>query len=415
MTNIKRKNIIVLQLLSFTIVGAMGVYINFINLYFEQVLGFTGSQIGLVTMLSMGLVIVVNPILGFIGDKTGKHILMLKISFFLATLFIIIYSQANFFFVVLLVAVFFEISRAPIAPFLDLITSDYCEKVNFDFGKVRVFSSVGFMVTVMSVGFMIAGVRIPWIGGETIGFDGFLSIRVAVFGAMILLLALSFILMFFVPKPEDTKGKGGTEGKFNRKDIKALFKNKSFRFILVFTILSLVALESAKTFMGNHLVIGLGSAENIVSVMTFVMVLPEFILLPLGSRIIKKFGFRKWYLITILTMIGRMVIYSFTSNIVIFAVASLVHGIGIVTHVSGNIAFVRKVVEPKVLGLAFAIMMSVFAFSRAVMSFVYGLLYEYFDGFAVFRFATILLFCGFLWVVKSKCLKEVGDEITSET
>jgi len=94
-TNIRRKNIIVLQLLSFTIVGAMGVYINFINLYFEQVLGFTGSQIGLVTMLSMGLVIVVNPILGFIGDKTGKHILMLKISFFLATLFIVIYSQAN--------------------------------------------------------------------------------------------------------------------------------------------------------------------------------------------------------------------------------------------------------------------------------------------------------------------------------
>jgi len=409
---VRRRYILVLQLLSFTIVGAMGTYINYINLYFEQVLGFTGSQIGLVTMLSMGLVIIVNPVLGYIGDKTGKHVLMLKFAFFLSTLATVIYSQANMFLVVLIIAILFEISRACVAPFLDLITSDYCEKVRFDFGKVRVFSSVGFMITVMSVGFMIAGVRIPWMGGETIGFDGFLSIRVAVFGAMIILFALSFILMFFVPKPEDTKGKGSATGKFNRKDIKALFENKGFWFILVFTILSLVALESAKTFMGNHLVIGLGSAENIVSVMTFVMVLPEFVLLPLGSKIIRKFGFRNWYLITILTMIGRMTVYSFTSNIAVFAAVSLVHGIGIVTHVSGNIAFVRKVVEPKVLGLAFTIMMSVFAFSRAVMSFVYGMLYEHFDGFAVFRFATVLLICGLFWVLKSDSLKEVGDEIT---
>jgi len=94
-------------------------------------------------------------------------------------------------------------------------------------------------------------------------------------------------------------------------------------------------------------------------------------------------------------------------------VVSLVHGIGIVTHIAGNIAFIRHVVEPKVLGLAFTLMMSLSAFSRAVMSFVYGLLYEHFDGFAVFRLATVFVFCGFLWVLKSKCLKEVENEMAS--
>jgi len=47
------------------------------------------------------------------------------------------------------------------------------------------------------------------------------------------------------------------------------------------------------------------------------------------------------------------------------------------------------------------------------MSFIYGMLYEHFDGFAVFRLATVLLFCGFVLVLKSECLKEVGDEITA--
>lgn len=411
----KRHYILILQLLSFTIMGGMGTFMNYINLYLEQVIGFTGSQIGLVTMISMSLVIIVNPFLGYIADKTGKHMLILKYAFLLSVVFAFIYSQSNTFFVILIMAMLFEISRAPIAPFIDLITIDYCDKVGFDFGKVRVFSSIGFMVTVMSVGFMIAGVQIPWFNGKTIGFDGFLDIRTAVFGAIILLMALSFVLMFFVPKPEESQAKDGKKEKFNRKDVKELLENKQFRFILVFIILSLVTLESAKTFVGNHLVVGLGSAENIVSVMTFVMVLPEFILLPLGSTIIRKVGFKNWYLLSSLTMLGRMAVYALTSSIAIFALVSLVHGFGVVTHVIGNIAFVRKVVEPKIMGLAFTIMMSVVTFSRAVLSLIYGMLYEHFDGFAVFRLATILLFCGFLWVLRSKSLKDVGDEITSVT
>jgi len=406
-----RRYIIALQLLSLTFMGAMGTFMNYINLYLEQVIGFTGSQIGMVTMLSMGIVIIVNPVLGYLADRTGKHILMLKCAFLLSAVFAFIYSQVTTFLVILIVAMLFEIARACIAPFNDLITLDYCDKVGFDFGKIRVFSSIGFMITVMSVGFMIAGVRIPWFNAQVIELNGFLDIRTAVFGAIMLLLGLSFGLMFFVPKPTP-KSELANEGKVAKNDVKELLKNKKFQFILVFVVLSLVAFESSKTFVGNHLVIGLGSAENIVSIMTFVMVLPEFILLPWGSRLIKKFGLKNWYLFSISTMLIRVIVYSFTTNIAIFAAISLVHGFSVVTHISGNIPLLRKVVNPKLQGLALAIMMSVATFSRAILSFIYGMLYENFDGFAVFRLATILVFCGFLWVLKSKSLKEIGDEIT---
>ena len=410
----RRRHIWALKLLSFTIMGAMGVFMNFINLYLEQEVGFTGSQIGLVTMISMGLVIVINPIVGYIGDKTGKHKLILKGSFLASSLFLAIYSQSSTFTMILIVAVLFEAARACVGPFLDLITSDYCHKTGYDFGKVRVFSSVGFMLTTMTVGFMIAGLQMPWFNGETLGFDGFLNIRIAIFVTVIALLLASFGLMFIVPTPQTKVGKG-QGGQFDRDDIKALLLNKNFQFIIVFVLLSMVALESAKSFVGNHLVVGLGTAENIVSIMTFVMVFPEFILLPLGSRIIKKVGFKKWYLFTMVTMVIRMLIYAFTNNIAVFALASAVHGFGVMTHVAGNVAFVRRVVEPKILGLAFTIMSSVFVFGRAVLSFVYGTLYEHFDGFMVFRVATVLLFMGLLLVIKSKSLKTIGDEITRES
>jgi len=404
---VKRHSLLVLQLLSFTLMGGVGTFVNYINLYLEQELGLTGSEIGLVTMISMGLVIFINPILGYIGDRTGKHILMLKCAFFLSTLFVFLYSQASTFLVVLVVAILFEISRACIGPFFDLITTDYCAKTNYEFGKVRVFASIGFMFTVMSVGFLIAGVNLPWFNGTTIGFEGFLDLRTAVFGAIMVLLGLSFILMFFVPRPEVVKVKGEEKEKFNRADIMDLLTNKRYQFILVFIVLSLVAFESAKAFVGNHLVVGLGSAESIVSVLTFVMVFPEFILLPLGARIIRKFGFKKWYIFTMITLLVRIITYAFTTNVIIFIMISAVHGFGVVTHVAGNITFIRKVVKPKVLGLSFSIMVSILAFSRAIMSFVYGFLYERYDGFIVFRVATVVIFLGLLWVLKSKSLSEI--------
>lgn len=401
----KQRPLLALQLLSFTLMGGMGAFVNFINLYLEQELGLTGSQIGFITMMSMGLTIIINPILGYIGDKTGQHVTMLKIAFFLSTCLVYLYSRSTTFGVVLLVAIFFEISRACIAPFFDLITSDYCARINFDLGKVRVFSSIGFMLTVMTVGFLIAGMELSWLG---IGFDGLVDIRTAVFGAVILFLSLSFILMFFVPKPEVIKDKKDEKGRFNREDVWALLKNRKFRFILVFIILSLVAVESAKSFIGNHLVVGLGSAENIVSIMTFLMVFPEFALLPLGSRIIRKFGFKKWYIFSISTMILRMAVYSMTSSVAIFSIIGMVHGIGVTTHVSGNITYIRRVVKPEVLGLAFTIMVSVIAISRAILSFIYGLLYEHFDGFTVFRVATALLVVGLLWTINSKSLASMS-------
>jgi len=412
---LKRYHRIFLKVISFSIIGGMGIFMNYINLYLEQVLGFTGSQIGLVSMISMSLVILINPILGYIGDRTGQHHLMLKCALFASAFFIAIYSQSNTFTMVLIVAILFEISRASVMPFLDLITTDYCARTKYEFGRIRVFSSAGFMTGVMSVGFMIAGIQIPWFNGQTIGVSGFLDIQPAVFGTVIFLLGLAFISSFFVPRPGNPEGESETnkknvKGKFNREDIKILLTNKKFQFILIFMILSFVTFETAKAFFGNHLVIGLGAAENIVSVMTFIMVLPEFILLPMGATLIRKVGFKNWYILSMATMLIRTIVYSFTSSIVIFSIVTIVHGLGPVTQIIGNINFIRKVVEPKVLGLAFTIMASILAFSRAIITFSYGWLYERFDGFAVFRMASVLIFCGLLWVLKSKSLAEMGPE-----
>jgi len=415
MLKLKQHPILVLQVLSFTIMGAAGTFMNFMNLYLEEVIGLTGSQIGTVPMVSLIPVILLTPLFGYIGDKTGKHVLMIRLAFFTTALTFYLYSLSNRFLVILVVAALFEASRALIPAFLDLITTDQCEKAGYDFGKVRVLASYGFLSVTMLVGFLIDDVQFT-LFGRSFAFESLLSIRTAVFGTFIILMLTSLVFSFFLPGGEGKKKEvDAQKSRFNRNDVKELLSNKQYRFMVLFVILSLIAFETAKTFFANHLVIGLGAPRSIVSWMTLIMVGPELIMLPLGSKVIRKFGFKNWYVLTMVTMIIRMVVYSITSNVFVFAMAGVVHSIGITTHIAGNIIFVRKVVPAKVLGLAFTIMTSTWALSRAVLSLIYGTLYEWFDGFAVFRAATMLLVLGLILVLKSDCLKEVGDEITSQT
>ena len=50
--------------------GAIGSFIPYINTYLEKNAGLSGSQIGLITAISLVLGVCVIPIWGVVGDKT---------------------------------------------------------------------------------------------------------------------------------------------------------------------------------------------------------------------------------------------------------------------------------------------------------------------------------------------------------
>ena len=76
----KDKNILKFQVFYFLLIGAVGCFTPYINVYLEQSIGLNGSQIGLITAISLILGVCVIPLWGIIGDKTRKYNLMLMIS-----------------------------------------------------------------------------------------------------------------------------------------------------------------------------------------------------------------------------------------------------------------------------------------------------------------------------------------------
>jgi len=408
----KNREILIAKLAFFMLVGSFGAFLNFINLYLEQVVGLTGSQIGFITFAGLIATVIMNPVWGYLADKTGKHVFFLKLTFLSAAIMGAIYSGSRSFMMIIIVSIIFEGMRAPIMPLLDYISTNFSEKYRYDYGKIRVFASLGFLLVAMATGFMVAGAEFEWFG-RSIGFAGFLSIEFATFGIFIVMNAVASLLLFFLPKQEGEieNVKTSTKKAFGKQEIQALLSNRPFLFILILTMLGFMTLESVFSYFSMHLVTTLGASESIVSWIAFFMVTPELIVLPLGTVLITKFGFKNWYVLSFITMLIRLVIYSFTTIPLIFAAAGVLHTIMVVMHFTGTISYIRKVVPTSVLGLSFTVLASAMALSRGVLSFLFGWLYENINSFAVFQVAILLVLIGLIMTLKSKYLKEIGDEI----
>lgn len=409
----KNKEILLTQLLFLLFVGSLGSLTSFLNLYLEQVVGLTGSQIGFIMFSGAIVTVVMNPIWGFVADKTGKHLLLLKMAFLSAAVVGTFYWASRSFFLIVVVSVLFEALRAPTMPMLEYISTNSCAKHNYSYGKVRVFASIGFLVVATLTGLMVAGLDIELFNRQ-FGFPGFIGIEFATFGIFIIMSIITLGLLFMFPKGEPVSEDDPKEVvEVDKKAVWALFKNKQFIFIVTLSMIGMMTVEAAYSFAPMHLVTVLGAPESVVSLITVFLVTPELFLLPIGAALVLKYGFKTWYVFSFSTMILRLIIYSFAQTPLLFAMGGMVHVFMIIMHTIGTLAYIRKVVPVHVLGLALAIMASATALSRAIISFSFGWIYENISSFAMFQTATVLLIIGLVMTVKSKDLKVVGDQIRS--
>jgi PPP family 3-phenylpropionic acid transporter len=409
---VKDRNLVIFRSIKFLSAGASGVGASFMNLHFEQNIGLTGTQIGTVSFVVMLILLFIKPLIGFLADRATSYIFYLRVALVATTVVTLFFSQARTFTTVLIFALLHRLAQAPLGPLETVVVADYCDKVKYDFGKIRVFVSLGFLLCGMLAGFFIAGLSISWFG-RLIGFRGFLSIPAAIFGSSMIAAILAFVLWSFVPEPK--KRENEKKERATLADVKQLFSNKSFIFILLFSMMSLIVVEAAKMYLSNHLVLDLGGSETIVSWMMLVQVGPELLILPSALVLFKKIGFKNWYLFSVATMILRMLVYATTTNLNLIVIMSSVHGIAVCTSAVGNVYYLRKIVPANLMAFALTLLGSANALSSAVLALIFGFVYEHTDAFMIFRMTTVILVGALILVVCSKSLKTVGLQITEQS
>ena len=123
--------------------GVMGIYFAYVNVAFIQ-RGYSGVQLGIFSSLSSVVILLASPFLTGLADSRGWHRPILAISHLLFALSLVgIHFVQDFTAVLPLMAVA-AFASAPFNPLSDGLVIHMANQHQLDFGKMRVWGSIGF-------------------------------------------------------------------------------------------------------------------------------------------------------------------------------------------------------------------------------------------------------------------------------
>lgn len=378
------------QAIYFVFVSGFGFFFPYFNVYLEQHLGFSGSEMGLVISISLLASVAISPLWGAMSDKSKKYKLILKMLLFFYGTAAWLLFQAEALIWVILFTTMMEAVGIGIAPMLDVLAVDYCQRSGKDFGKLRIAASIGWVFGSYGAGFLVTYLL----------FD----IGIAMFGPLIGFMVVAFVLALFIPDLEQKEVVEDEGAHFEKEkpSVKALMQNKAFVFLMVFNFLTFSLVDSIIAFAGNHLVMTLDAKPAAIGWMHVVSVLPEVIFFLFATRLMKKIGFKKFYTLGVVTLIVRFLVYAMTESVFLFLMAGAVGPFMMASAVIGNFLYLKKHVQDHLMGTAFMINAAILTLGRAVFSLIFGVIYDWFGSFMLFKFSIVFFMIALLLLLPTR-------------
>ncbi|XMB85999.1 MFS transporter [Mycoplasmatota bacterium WC44] len=331
----------------------MGVYFPFIGLYFENNLGFTGSQIG--TILGMGPIIMMIslPLFGMISDKSKKPKMIIFVLTVVASILAIL-IRFNFSFAsVLLIILLFEFFKGPLMHLNDSLTMKIIKRYKFNYSGIRTYGSIGFIVGSLVIGYLI----------KDIGLDSmflFVSLSIILSG----LIVLSF------PVVEVEKDQVSM-----KRELPKLITNRNFIFIILIACLTFVTSDIENAYNGIF-ISKLGGSMKQVGYATIFTVFFELVLMRYNKKLLDKFGLKKVLFMAVLAVSIRYIVSFLSVNIWMFYIAISMHGVAVALVLPTALFYISGIVPKRLNATAIAFYGSISALIRAIISFGTGYIYQ---------------------------------------
>ena len=380
----------IIPLYYFFFFGGQSLIASYMNVYLEKSLGFSGSQLGLYTSITPLIPAAVIPLIGILCDRTQKYK-----QFFLCFIGIAMGSVTAMNFqttlpMVLLLGIMIETSHSAIVSLADTQITEYCSQTAGNYGLFRMGGSIGWVTFGVLIGYL----------------TNYLPLNKLLFPTYLMVtgIALCFALLFPNITMESRKvhTQSSKDAAIKDKNSKTsnplslLFRNKAYISMLLVTIAACMPGEASLAYIGNHLVSTMGASESLIGLNTAFCVVPEFFFFPAVNALIKKFGFKKMYLLAAIGATLRFSIYFLAGNPYLFLLGSIFHCFSSGCLTAINLAHTHKVVDSSVFGTAVTFSSTVATVSRAVYGYFYGYIYETFGS--RYIFLSVLPLCIFIVV-----------------
>jgi PPP family 3-phenylpropionic acid transporter len=160
----------------FTFLGGWGFILPFINLFYVS-LGLTGSQIGTIGSVSAIVGLLLSPIIVNEVKKRPQARGILQASLMLGAIGYFLLGQQTVFAAILVIVFLQSLVGAGIIPASDAMAVHVSEEAGTGYGSVRVWASVGWILTVPASGWLIQrfgfeagflGVSLMWLTGAVL-------------------------------------------------------------------------------------------------------------------------------------------------------------------------------------------------------------------------------------------------------
>ena len=352
--------------------AALGAFLPFWPLYLNYK-NFSAYEIGIITGAMIGTKIIAPNIWGWIADKTGlRHRVIQFGTLSCFIIFTFASSVESFLNMVALIFLFSFFWNASLPQF-EAVTMNSLGSSYNKYSQIRLWGSLGFILSVLSLSFLTNH-----------------------FGISIVPNCILFLLFFTFSTTLLIKNTG-----IDKKNHNDSLLSIAFKPAVVGILLSCFLMQLSHGPFYAFFAIYLSEynySTNLIGTIWSLGVVAEILIFMKISSWIPKYGLQNLFIISFLfAAIRWMLISFFADNIIIVAAATLFHAITYGMYHAVSISLIHEYFTGELQGRGQALYSSVsFGLGGSIGSFYSGYFWETSGGSAVYLYASLFAFLGFI-------------------
>ena len=310
------------RLYYFSFMGGWGFVLPFINLYYVSI-GFNGKQIGLIASTSAIVGMLVSPLWVSEVKKRPQARSILQVALILGGIGYYTIGLQNLFPMIIAVVFLHALAASGIAPLSDSMAVTVSQESGSGYGSVRVFGSLGWIVTVLTSGWLIA----------RFGF-------IAAFSGVALLWLTASGLIFFIQPHYFTAQQVSSQPRPNlRAALQFIWHDSVLRgfavALIVIGFLNNGVLQFENVFLSE-----LGATKQLISVAGILSAVVEIPFMLYSDKVVQRVGAHRLLMIALsMTIFQRLAVLIFPAIVTIM----IVRFIGGVAFSFYTISFIRLI------------------------------------------------------------------------
>jgi len=340
---------------NFFLFAGIAFFAPFFVLYYQE-LGFTGTQIGLLTGITPLVTFFSAALWTGFADRTRRHRLLMSIALLGCVIGLFVFPQIKMFAPMLLFAITLNFFWASVSPFADSATMQMLADEKEMYSRVRLGATLGFGLTASIAGVFVQnyGLKAAFWGGSFLFFLTFL---------------VSQKLVHSQPEEKKTGGQ-----------IRALLKNPRWLFFLVIAFAGGIAMAAFNNYLFPYMK-ELGASESTMGLALTIGMIAEIPILFFGNRLIKWLGSYRLLMLSIAVTGLRMLLFAATDLPNFVLAAQLLNGLTFPIMWVAGVSYADEHAPEGMSATAQGIFTAmVLGFGAATGGFVGGPLLEYLGG-----------------------------------